>query len=221
MFQRFTERARMIVPRARERALAGGYESIEPAHLAAALLDDPKSHATTALAALGHEPDALRSAVEASCPDAGEPVEREGKLSFTPAVRRVFEASLEAAALVDSAYIGTEHLLLGLLGLPDVPAAAALLDAGVSPDAVRGEIEKARQKRPTGWRPGFDLGKVCAAAMGLVTEAGLDRVGRAAMVAALLAEIDPATERALRSVGVDPSALLDALRREIRRDAES
>jgi hypothetical protein len=56
--------------------------------------------------------------------------------------------------------------------------------------------------------------------MDLVTEAGLDRVGRASMVAALLAELDPATRRALESVGVDPGDLLAALQREIRRDAD-
>jgi hypothetical protein len=54
-----------------------------------------------------------------------------------------------------------------------------------------------------------------------VTDAGLDRVGRAAMVAALVAEVDPATARALRGLGVEPAALLEALEREIRRDAAS
>ena len=49
----------------------------------------------------------------------------------------------------------------------------------------------------------------------------MDRVGRAAMVAALVSEVDPATERALRGLGVEPDAFLEALEREIREDAAS
>jgi len=173
------------------------------------------------LAGLGHEPERLRKAIEAELPPAEDAIEREGQMPFGPRARLLLEAALQAAASLSCPYVGTEHVLLGMLESDDQPAGAALRGGGVDPATVRAELAKRGTLRPTGWRPGFDLGKVCAAAMIRVTEAGLDRVGRAAMVAALVAEVDPATERALRSLGVEPDAFLEALEREIREDAAS
>jgi len=123
--------------------------------------------------------------------------------------------------------VRADDRFLGILALADTPRPAvretlqALRDQGVDPEVVRNELAKRGTLRPTGWRPGFDLSKVCAEAMQRVTEAGLDRVGRAAMIAALVAEVDPATERALTSLGVDADAFLAALEREIREDADT
>jgi ATP-dependent Clp protease ATP-binding subunit ClpC len=219
MFDRFTERARSVVARAREVALARGHDWVEPAHVVLGALEDPKTHAATVLAALGHDVAALRAALDAVAPVRGPVLEIEGQLPFTVAARRMLEASLQAAASLSCPYIGTEHVLLGLLETEDLPAGKALREAGVDPQAIRAELEKAGALRPTGWRAGFDLGRVCAEAMRRVTDAGLDRVGRAAMVASLVADIDPATARALRGLGIEPAAFLEALEREIREDA--
>jgi ATP-dependent Clp protease ATP-binding subunit ClpA len=209
------------VARARACAAQRGEEMLEPLHFALVLFEDERSHAVTAAREAGLDPDDLREAIRAVAPPPGEPGEPSDQIPFDVATKDMLEATLEAAASLQSQYVGTEHLLLALLRLEKVPVAVALRQAGLAVEPVLAVIGRRRQERPTGWRPGFDLGRVCAVAMGLVTEAGLDRVGRAAMVAALLEEIDPATERALRSVGADPAALLEALRREIRADAAS
>jgi ATP-dependent Clp protease ATP-binding subunit ClpA len=221
MFDRFTERARTVVARARDGARARGHGVIEAAHVALVLFDDPKAHASTTLAMLGFDPAIAAESLADLLPPSGEPLAADRQLAFAPGAKDLLEGTLEAAASLGSRYVGTEHVLLALLETEDEPAARVLRDAGADPEAVRAEIAKHVERRPTGWRPGFDLGKVCAGALRYVTEAGLDRVGRAAMVASLVSEVDPATERALRGLGVEPEAFLEALRREIRADAES
>ncbi len=221
MFDRFTERARLTVARAHKVAMARGHDWIEPAHVVLGALEDPKTHASTVLTGLGYDLEALRKALDEVAPAKGEMLEIEGQLPFTVAARRMLEAALQVAASLSCPYIGTEHVLLGLIETEDLPAGKALRDHGVDPEVVRTELAKRSTLRPTGWRPGFDLSKVCAEAMLRVTEAGLDRVGRAAMIAALVAEIDPATERALASLDIDADAFLAALEREIREDADS
>lgn len=224
MFDRFTERARTVVTRARDAARSRGHAVIEVPHVAVVLFDDDKAHASTTLATLGLD---IRGAVSVDdlLPPPADPLPADRTVSFDPAARSLLEGTLAAAASFGSRYVGTEHLLLALLEIEDEPAAGRIQEvlrgAGIGVDEVRREIAKLGERRPTGWRPGFDLGKVCAGAHRLVTDAGLDRVGRAAMIASLIEEVDPATEKALRSLGVEPDALLDALRREIREDAAS
>lgn len=113
MFERFTDRARSVLVLANEEARLLGHNFIGTEHLLLALIQEGQGVATKALESLGISLEAVREkAVEALGP--GGPTVS-GSPPFTPRAKKVVEFSLREALQLGHAYIGTEHMLLGLV----------------------------------------------------------------------------------------------------------
>ncbi|MFI1094313.1 Clp protease N-terminal domain-containing protein [Streptomyces sp. NPDC020917] len=132
-FNRFTPRARTAVTNAQEEARTSLHSAIEPEHLLLGLLDQPETFATRAFDALGVTPDAIRAAV-ATPGTESEPLA--GNLPVSPAAKKTLQLVLREALRLDHNYIGTEHILLGVLSDDQDPSAQALAGIGVTHDLV-------------------------------------------------------------------------------------
>jgi ATP-dependent Clp protease ATP-binding subunit ClpA len=113
MFERFTKPARRVVVHAQDEARALGHNFIGTEHLLLGLLDEPDSIAALALARFGLSLDAARDEVAARIGAGKDPVK--GRIPFTPRAKKVLELGLREALQLHHNYIGTEHLLLGMV----------------------------------------------------------------------------------------------------------
>ena len=132
MFERFTDRARRVVVEAQQEARALGHDYIGTEHLLLGLISEGGGVGVKALEPLGVGAEALRAAVA----EIVEPGEQSpsAHIPFTPRAKQVLRLSLAEALRFGHNYIGTEHLLLGILR-NDGELAAKLLDGlGVSYD---------------------------------------------------------------------------------------
>jgi len=145
MFERFTDRARHAVVLAQEEARRLGHDYIGTEHILLGLLGEPDGIAARALQRLGISLISTRTAVESIVERGSASIT--GHIPFTARSKKVLELSLREALQLGHNYIGTEHILLGLVRAGDGPAAKALEDqagslAGVR-DAVVTEINRA------------------------------------------------------------------------------
>ena len=139
MFERFTDKARQAVVLAQEEARRLGHPEVGPEHLLLGLLAvDGESAATGALTGLGIPLDDLRREVEERI-GRGEGAPS-GHLPFASANKKVLELSLREALQLGHNYIGTEHILLGLIREGESGAAQVLAGRGADLDAVRREV---------------------------------------------------------------------------------
>ena len=113
MFGRFTDRARQAVYLAQEEARLLGHDYVSTEHLLLALLYEGQGVAAKALGALGISREQARGRVE-EITGRGQG-SRDGHLPFTPQAKKALELSLREALALGHTYIGTEHVLLGLL----------------------------------------------------------------------------------------------------------
>nr|MBA3472035.1 NDP-hexose 4-ketoreductase [Rubrobacter sp.] len=135
MFERFTERARMVVVLAQEEAVRFGHSYIGTEHLLLGLIREDEGVAARALGSLNVTISKVREQVE-SIVGYGE--ERMGgQAPFTPRSKRHLEFALREALRLGHNYIGTEHILLGLVSENEGNAARVLSNLGVNPDKVR------------------------------------------------------------------------------------
>ena len=136
-FSRFTPRAKGVVVAAEEEARELRHDHIFPEHLALGLLHEPEALAARAISALGVTPEAAREALVAVLSPATveEPVS--GKIPFTPRAKKVLELALREALLFGHNYIGTEHLLLGLLDDEESPDGGTLTGLGITKERAR------------------------------------------------------------------------------------
>jgi hypothetical protein len=136
-FARFTDRARRVVVAAQHEAREHRHDHIGTEHLALGLLAEPEGLAVRAVEALGVSCEAARQALVAALPppDAEAPVTAE-HIPFTQPAKKVLELALREALLLGHNYIGTEHLLLGLLDEEDGLGARTLADLGVTREAA-------------------------------------------------------------------------------------
>jgi ATP-dependent Clp protease ATP-binding subunit ClpC len=138
MFERFTDRSRRVVVLAQEAARTLNHNYIGTEHLLLGLLHEGEGVAASALRALGVSLDAARQQVEdvvgtgTSAPA--------GSIPFTPRAKRVLELSLREALRLGHNFIGTEHILLGLLREGDGTAVQVLTRLGVSASGVRAQV---------------------------------------------------------------------------------
>ena len=138
MFERFTERARKVVVLAQEEAGLLRHNYIGTEHLLLGLLREDEGVAARALTALGVTIEEARERVASIV---GYGSEGPGlQAPFTPRSKKVLELALREAMRLEHNYIGTEHILLGLVRENEGVVARALSDLGVSPDDVRGEL---------------------------------------------------------------------------------
>jgi hypothetical protein len=136
-FARFTDRARRAVLSAQHEAREHRHDHIGTEHLALGMLAEPEGLAVRAVEALGVSREAARQALVAALPppDVEGPVTAED-IPFTQPAKKTLELALRAALLLGHNYIGTEHLLLGLLDEEDGLGARTLSDLGVTREAA-------------------------------------------------------------------------------------
>ena len=136
-FSRLTERARRAVSAAQEEARDLRHDHIFPEHLALGLLHEPEALAARAISALGVTPEAARQALVAALGSLVVPEPVSGKIPFTPRAKKVLELALREALLFGHNYIGTEHLLLGLLDDEESLGDSTLADLGLTRERAR------------------------------------------------------------------------------------
>lgn len=135
MFERFTDRARRVVVLAQDEARGLKHNYIGTEHLLLGLISEGEGVAAKALETMGIKGEAVRASVIEIIGEGEKPVE--GHIPFTPRAKRVFELSLREALQLGHNYIGTEHLLLGLLKEGEGVAAQVLTKQGADLAQVR------------------------------------------------------------------------------------
>jgi ATP-dependent Clp protease ATP-binding subunit ClpA len=141
MFERFTDRARNVLVLAEQEARELHHRSIGTEHLLLALVREGEGVGARALAATGITLEAAREKVLGMVkPGPEEKVV--GRPPFTPRAKKVLELSLREAVRLGHNYIGTEHLLLGLLGEGDGVGARVLTALGADLSTLRATVEE-------------------------------------------------------------------------------
>jgi ATP-dependent Clp protease ATP-binding subunit ClpC len=149
MFERFTDRARRVVVLAQEEARLLDHNWIGTEHILLGLLREGEGVAARALESLGISLDAVRQQVEEIIGRGQHP--QAGHIPFTPRAKKVLELSLREALQLGHTYIGTEHILLGLIREGDGVAAQVLVRMGADLDRTRLQIiEQLRGRREEG-----------------------------------------------------------------------
>jgi ATP-dependent Clp protease ATP-binding subunit ClpC len=139
MFERFTDRARLVVVQAQEEARRLDHDHIGPEHILLGLIhDEVGGVAARALESLGISVQALRHRVEETV-GRGEQAPS-GHIPFTPEAKQVLSLALKESVALGHHYIGTEHILLGLIREGDAVAARVLSELGADLEAAREQV---------------------------------------------------------------------------------
>src|ERR671914_1993091 len=138
MFERFTDRARRVVVLAQEEARRLDHDYIGTEHILLGLIQEGEGVAARALESLDISLDTVRQEIVAII---GHGDDKPGShIPFTPRARKVLELSLREALALGHRYIGTEHVLLGLVRVNDGVAARILLDFDADAEKVRNAV---------------------------------------------------------------------------------
>jgi Clp amino terminal domain, pathogenicity island component len=138
MFERFTDRARRVVVLAQEEARLLNHNYIGTEHILLGLIHEGEGVAARALESLGISLEAVRAQVKEII-GRGEEAPG-GHIPFTPRAKKVLELSLREALQLGHNYIGTEHILLGLIREGEGVAAQVLVKLGAGLDRVRQQV---------------------------------------------------------------------------------
>jgi hypothetical protein len=138
MFERFTDRARRVVVLAQEEARHLNHDYIGTEHILLGLIHEGEGVAARALTALDISLEAVRAEVTEIVGRGGD--QPGGHIPFTPRAKKVLELSLREALAFGHNYIGTEHILLGLIREGEGVAAQVLVKLGASFDRVRQQV---------------------------------------------------------------------------------
>ena len=138
MFERFTDRARRVTVLAQEEARMLGHNHIGTEHILLGLIGEGGGVAALALESLGISLEAVRQQVGGIIGQGQQ--EPSGHIPFTPRAKKVLELSLREALALGHNYIGTEHILLGLVRENEGVAARILLDFDADAEKIRNEI---------------------------------------------------------------------------------
>src|SRR6185295_16153269 len=139
MFDRFTDRARKVMSFARQEAERFNHDYIGTEHILLGLVKEGSGVAANVLENLEVDLEKVRLEVEKLVKPAPDVVTI-GQLPFTPRAKKVLEFAIDEARALDHNYVGTEHLLLGLLREQEGLAAQVLLNLGLKLDDVRSEV---------------------------------------------------------------------------------
>ena len=137
MFGRFTERAQKVLALAQEEAIRLGHNNIGTEHILLGLIREGEGIAAKALMALGLGPEKIQKEVESLI---GRGQEVSHTIHYTPRAKRVIELSLDEARKLGHSYVGTEHILLGLIREGEGVAARVLNNLGVSLNKARQQV---------------------------------------------------------------------------------
>ncbi len=138
MFERFTDRARRVLVLAQEEARLLNHSFIGTEHILLGLIHEGEGLAAKALESLGISLEAVREKVEETIGPAGSAPT--GSPPFTPRAKKVLELSLREALQLGHNYIGTEHMLLGLVREGEGVAAQVLISLGADLSRVRQQV---------------------------------------------------------------------------------
>ena len=138
MFERFTDRARRVVVLAQEEAKMLNHNYIGTEHILLGLIHEGEGVAAKALESLGISLDAVREQVQDIIGQGQQ--QPTGHIPFTPRAKKVLELSLREALQLGHNYIGTEHILLGLIREGEGVAAQVLVKLGADLNKVRQQV---------------------------------------------------------------------------------
>jgi len=148
MFEKFTERARKVMSRARQEAQRLSSELIETEHILLGIIQEGGGVAAKALRNLNVDLKRIRQEIEKLIIPSWSPTVTLGQLPFSPRAKRVIELAGEAASQLGHDVICTEHLLLGLARERDGIAARVLAGLCLGPSAVEEAIRELLGERP-------------------------------------------------------------------------
>ncbi|UCZ53344.1 ATP-dependent protease ATP-binding subunit ClpC [Bacillus shivajii] len=137
MFGRFTERAQKVLALAQEEAVRLGHNNIGTEHILLGLVREGEGIAAKALSALGLSSDKIQTEVENLI---GRGEEKTKQVHYTPRAKKVIELSMDEARKLGHSYVGTEHVLLGLIREGEGVAARVLNNLGVSLNKARQQV---------------------------------------------------------------------------------
>ncbi len=143
-FEKFSESARRVLTLAQEEAQRFNHPNIGPEHILLGIVGEPDGVAAKVLVNLGISLNKVRSAVEFIIGH-GEGSSR-AEVGLSPGAKRVIELAIDEARYIGHNYIGTEHLLLGLLREGEGIAARVLDSLGVTLEKARSEIQKVQEQ---------------------------------------------------------------------------
>jgi ATP-dependent Clp protease ATP-binding subunit ClpC len=197
MFERFTERARQVVVLAQEEARTLKHNYIGTEHILLGLLREEEGLAARVLESLDITVERVRAQV-VRIVGSGEEV-TSGQIPFTPRAKKVLELALREALSLGHNYIGTEHILLGLVRENEGVAARILLDFDADSEKIRNEVIR-MLSGPGGRRQGSGGGGGGGAAAGAQGEGKkssklLDQFGRNLTKLAADGKLDPVVGR--------------------------
>src|ERR1039458_4455294 len=194
VFERFTERARQVVVLAQEEARALRHTYIGTEHILLGLLREQEGLAARVLESLDITLERVRSEV-VRIVGSGEEFPA-GQIPFTPRAKQVLELALREALSLGHNYIGTEHILLGLVRENEGVAARILLDFDADSEKIRNEVIR-MLSGPTGRRsgPGAVAGAAGAGADAKKSSKLLDQFGRNLTKLAADGKLDPVVGR--------------------------
>jgi ATP-dependent Clp protease ATP-binding subunit ClpC len=139
VFERFTERAKQVVVLAQDEARALKHNYIGTEHILLGLLREEEGLAARVLESLDVTVEEVRAQVARIIGPGDEPIVS-GQIPFTPRAKKVLELSLREALSLKHNYIGTEHILLGLVRENEGVAARILVDFDADAETIRNEI---------------------------------------------------------------------------------
>ena len=183
-FEKFSERARRSLTRAQEEAQHFGHNYIDTEHILLGLIGEEEGVASKVLVNLGAAPNKIRAAVEFVV-GRGERSSI-GEVGLTPRAKRVIELAVDEARRLNHSYIGTEHLLLGLLREREGAAVGVLESFGITSERAQAEINNLLSQGASQAR---------GAARGTARTPVLDQLGIDLTDAARAGKLDPIVNR--------------------------
>src|SRR5690625_529666 len=191
MFERFTDRARRVVVLAQEEARMLNHNYIGTEHILLGLIHEGEGVAAKALESLGISLEAVRQQVEEIIGQGQQAPS--GHIPFTPRAKKVLELSLREALQLGHNYIGTEHILLGLIREGEGVAAQVLIKLGADLTRVRQQVIQLL----SGYQGGKETAAAGAGASGEAPSSSLvlDQFGRNLTQAGREGKLDPVIGR--------------------------
>ena len=189
MFERFTDRARRVVVLAQEEARMLNHNYIGTEHILLGLIHEGEGVAAKALESMGISLDAVRAQVEEIIGQGQQAPS--GHIPFTPRAKKVLELSLREALQLGHNYIGTEHILLGLIREGEGVAAQVLVKLGADLNRVRSTVIQLL----SGYQGKEAVSQGGPAEGTASTSTVLDQFGRNLTVAAREGKLDPVIGR--------------------------
>ena len=183
-FEKFSERARRVLSLAQEEAQRFNHNYIGTEHILLGLVRETEGVAARVLSSLAVDLSKVRSAVEFIIGRGEKPPQ--GEIGLTPRAKKVVELAVDEARRMNHTYIGTEHLLIGLMREGEGVAAGVLESLGVTLDKVRAETHRVLSHSSSGSAQGARTGSRTPT---------LDQLGVDLTVAARADKLDPVIGR--------------------------